>query len=214
MLMLTGPCLWLVSQLLLLLYFWLDNGANTCGIDFHFEKKKKTKQTMKKNIKKKTEDDSKSFISYNEPREDLKEKGNENEERIPLNSRSSSTIACCIICCGCITCCIPCCIACCINFLFRNNQNEGGDKSEGDLEEVEGNENEESIPLNSQSNSTSRVEAEGTSEEGLSSSNDETEDDSKSIINDDELRDDTFFEFKVLEKLFIRKFKVVSEEGR
>ena len=48
----------------------------------------------------------------------------------------------------------------------------------------------------------------------MSSSNDETEDDSKSIINDNEPRDDTFFEFKVLEKLFISKFNVVLEEGR
>ena len=105
-------------------------------------------------------------------------------------------------------------ICCCINFHFRNNQNEGGDKSEGDLEEVEANENEESIPLNSRSNSTSRVETESASEEFLSSSDDKTEDDSKSIINNDEPREDTFFEFKVLESLFISKFKVVSEEGR
>ena len=36
----------------------------------------------------------------------------------------------------------------------------------------------------------------------------------KSIITDDEPREDTYFEFKVLEELFISEFKVVSEEGR
>jgi len=35
-----GPGLWVLSQLLLLLYFWFDNGANTCGIDFHFSDRK------------------------------------------------------------------------------------------------------------------------------------------------------------------------------
>ena len=119
MMLVTGPGLWIVSQTLLVLYFWLDNGANTCGIDFHFE--------------------------------------------------TSSQM-------------------------------------EGDLAEVEVNENEESIPLNSRSNSTSRVET-------------------RSIVNDDEPRGNYFFELKVLEKLcicksskvsklFIREFKVVSEEGR
>ena len=123
--MVTGPGLWLASQLLLLLYFWLDNGANTCGIDFH----------------------------------------------------------------------------------FRNNQNKGGD-----VEEVEAKKNVEKIPL---SCSTSRDGIEDASEEeGLSFSSDKTEDDSISIIIDNELRGDTFFEFKVLEELFINKFKLVSEEGR
>jgi len=35
-----------VSQLLLLLYFWLDNGANTCGIDFHFGNKTVKKRDL------------------------------------------------------------------------------------------------------------------------------------------------------------------------
>ena len=115
----TGPGLWLASQLLLLLYFKLDNGANSCGIDFKFGKKKK------ENVK-------------------------------------------------------------------------------------EVNENEESIPLNSRTNSTSRVETEDVPEESSSSD----DDDSKSIINDNEPREDNYFEFRVLEKLFINKFEVVSEEGR
>ena len=42
----TGPGLWIVSQLLLLLYSWLDNGANTCGIDFHFENKAAEKRDL------------------------------------------------------------------------------------------------------------------------------------------------------------------------
>ena len=104
---------------------------------------------------------------------------------------------------------------CGIDFNFQN------DKTAGDLEEVEVNEDEESIPLNSQSNATSRVEAEDLTEESPSS-----------IINDDEPRGDYFFELKVLEELFklvpklctsnfsevskrfISEFNVVSEEGR
>jgi len=111
-----GPGLWVVSQILLVLYYKLDNGANTCGIDFHFE----------------------------------------------------------------------------------------NDKVEGALAEVEVKENEENIPLNS------RVETEDVPEESSSI----VEDDSTSIITDEEPRGDKYFEFRVLEKLFISEFKVVSEEGR
>ena len=32
-----GPGGWLVSQIFLVLYNWLDSGANTCGIDFHYD---------------------------------------------------------------------------------------------------------------------------------------------------------------------------------
>ena len=65
--MVAGPGLWVLSQLLLLVYFWLDNGANTCGIDFHF--------------------------GNNKNKVNLKEEGNENEESPPegiKNSRSNS----------------------------------------------------------------------------------------------------------------------------
>jgi len=93
-----GPGLWLVSQLLLLLYFWLDNGANTCGIDFHFEESSNTEVTH--------------------------------------------------------------------------------------------------------------------SEEGREGSNEETGNNSDSIINDDQPREDTFFEIEVMKRLFINKFNVVSEKGR
>ena len=122
--------MWAVSQILLVLYYKLDNGANTCGIDFHF----------------------------------------------------------------------------------------ANDLEEGD---VEVNENEESIPLNPRSSSTSRVETEDAPEESSSS----VENNSTSIITDEEPRGENFFELKVLEKLcisesskvsklYINEFKVVSEEGR
>ena len=32
----TAPALWIVSQILLIVYFWLDTGAMTCGLDFEF----------------------------------------------------------------------------------------------------------------------------------------------------------------------------------
>ena len=32
----SGPCLWVLSQVLLLLYFKLDNGSNVCGIEFNY----------------------------------------------------------------------------------------------------------------------------------------------------------------------------------
>ena len=66
---------------------------------------------------------------------------------------------------------------CGIDFHFKNDQKEV---------DVEVNENEESIPLNPRS----------------------------SIITDEEPRGDKYFEFRVLEKLFISEFNVVSEEGR
>ena len=31
-----APALWIVSQLLLIVFFWLDNGAMTYGLDFEF----------------------------------------------------------------------------------------------------------------------------------------------------------------------------------
>ena len=111
--------MWAVSQILLVLYYKLDNGANTCGIDFHFA----------------------------------------NDQKVV---------------------------------------------------DVEVNENEESIPLNPRSSSTSRVETEDAPEESSSSA----EDESKSVITDEEPRGDKYFEFRVLEELFISEFNVVSEEGR
>ena len=32
----SGPGLWVVSQLLLLVYFKMDNGSNVCGIEFNY----------------------------------------------------------------------------------------------------------------------------------------------------------------------------------
>ena len=123
----TGPGLWVTSQLLLLLYFWLDNGSNTCGIDFHFENNKKE--------------------------EDPIEEGNGEIHLAGIEDRISP-------------------------------------------------------------NSVSRVETEDAPEDSINSSSIETEDDSKSLINGDESKEDTFIEFKILEKLFIGKFKVGSKEGR
>ena len=51
--------MWVLSQLLLLLYFKLDNGANTCGIDFHFANKAA-------NVKR----DLDSIVSEDAPREE------------------------------------------------------------------------------------------------------------------------------------------------
>ena len=36
-----GPGLWVVSQLLLLVYFKMDNGSNVCGIEFNYNNKNK-----------------------------------------------------------------------------------------------------------------------------------------------------------------------------
>ena len=53
-----GPGLWVASQILLVLYFKLDNGANTCGIDFHFENKAAKKRDLD------------SIVSEDAPREE------------------------------------------------------------------------------------------------------------------------------------------------
>ena len=37
----SGPGLWVVSQLLLLVYFKMDNGSNVCGIEFNFNNRRK-----------------------------------------------------------------------------------------------------------------------------------------------------------------------------
>ena len=36
-----GPGLWVLSQVLLLLYFKIDNGSNVCGIEFNFNNRRK-----------------------------------------------------------------------------------------------------------------------------------------------------------------------------
>ena len=33
----SGPGLWVLSQALLLLYFYLDNGSNVCGLEFNYK---------------------------------------------------------------------------------------------------------------------------------------------------------------------------------
>ena len=37
----SGPGLWVLSQVLLLLYFKMDNGSNVCGIEFNFNNRRK-----------------------------------------------------------------------------------------------------------------------------------------------------------------------------
>ena len=40
----SGPGLWVVSQLLLLVYFKMDNGSNVCGIEFNYNSKNGEKE--------------------------------------------------------------------------------------------------------------------------------------------------------------------------
>ena len=40
----SGPGLWVVSQLLLLVYFKMDNGGNVCGIEFNYNNKNGEKE--------------------------------------------------------------------------------------------------------------------------------------------------------------------------
>ena len=61
MLFVSGPGLWVLSQLLLILYFWLDNGANTCGIDFHF---RQTKTKVKRDLDSIISDDAPRGETY------------------------------------------------------------------------------------------------------------------------------------------------------
>ena len=77
----SGPGLWVVSQVLLLLYFKMDNGSNVCGIEFNYnnveekkeeedmekEKEKKKEEENQEKFEEQNEDDSKSIISENAP---------------------------------------------------------------------------------------------------------------------------------------------------
>ena len=90
MLMMThsGPGLWVLSQVLLLLYFKMDNGSNVCGIEFNYnnnveekkeeveakkegdmeeEKEKREEEEYQGKMEDQKEDDSKSIISENAP---------------------------------------------------------------------------------------------------------------------------------------------------
>ena len=60
----SGPGLWVLSQVLLLLYFKMDNGSNVCGIEFNYNNEEEKKEEKKENNEK---DDSKSIIGENEP---------------------------------------------------------------------------------------------------------------------------------------------------
>ena len=101
MLMMThpGPGLWMVSQVLLLIYFKMDNGSNVCGIEFDYnneekeeEKKEEEEEKKEENAEvrmdrggdkelvedkeemeesEKEEDDSKSILSGNESKHEV-----------------------------------------------------------------------------------------------------------------------------------------------
>ena len=45
----SGPGLWVVSQVMLLLYFKMDNGSNVCGIEFNYDNTEENK-TVSRNI--------------------------------------------------------------------------------------------------------------------------------------------------------------------
>ena len=77
-----GPGLWLLSQVLLLLYFKMDNGSNVCGIEFNYDNREKggcrelcgmeinySNEEGKKEEKKENNEnnDSKSIVGENEP---------------------------------------------------------------------------------------------------------------------------------------------------
>merc|ERR1712013_271340 len=49
-----APVLWIVSQLLLIVYFWLDKGAMTCGLDFEFCSESDTESETKRDNKTKS----------------------------------------------------------------------------------------------------------------------------------------------------------------
>merc|ERR1719264_1838383 len=51
-----GPGLWVLSQALLLLYFYLDNGSNVCGLEFDYNNKEEEGNSDLEEEKEKEED--------------------------------------------------------------------------------------------------------------------------------------------------------------
>ena len=58
----SGPGLWVLSQVLLLLYFKMDNGSNVCGVEFNYNNKEREEENKKEEEEEEKEDDSKSII--------------------------------------------------------------------------------------------------------------------------------------------------------
>ena len=56
----SGPGLWVLSQVLLLVYFKMDNGSNVCGVEFNYNNN--SSGTEENNV----EEESKSIIGANE----------------------------------------------------------------------------------------------------------------------------------------------------
>ena len=80
----SGPGFWVVSQALLLLYFYLDNGSNVCGLEFNYSIKKRKKKEEEKEEDKKEEkekdEDKKKKEEKKEEKEELEKEGQEKEE--------------------------------------------------------------------------------------------------------------------------------------
>ena len=72
-----GPLGWLLSQILLLAYFKLDNGSNVCGLEFDFDNKG-AREKMEE--KKENEDENLTNRASHESRtkeDDTKSKGDD-----------------------------------------------------------------------------------------------------------------------------------------
>ena len=75
MITVSGPLGWLLSQILLLAYFKLDNGSNVCGLEFDFDNKGAWK---KLEVKKENEEENSTNRDSHESRtkeDDTKSKG-------------------------------------------------------------------------------------------------------------------------------------------
>ena len=72
----SGPGLWVLSQALLLLYFYLDNGSNVCGLEFNYKKKRGTRTSRGKEEDKEEEEEKEE----GEKKKEEKKEGQEKEE--------------------------------------------------------------------------------------------------------------------------------------
>ena len=77
MITVSGPLGWLLSQILLLAYFKLDNGSNVCGLEFDFDSKGALEK-MEEN-KEKEEENSTNRASHESrtKEDDTKSKGDD-----------------------------------------------------------------------------------------------------------------------------------------
>ena len=75
----SGPVLWVLSQAWLVLYFYLDNGSNVCGLEFNY-KKKRGARTRRGKEEDKEEDKKKKGEKKEEKEEDEKKEEEKKEE--------------------------------------------------------------------------------------------------------------------------------------